>query len=61
MIDIEHKVLSAIKVNAGNIKEYLNDKKNAKALMGKSLNIDSWSRVDRILLYQKITLEVLTK
>ena len=33
MIDIEHKVLSVIKDNIENIKDYLNDKKNAKALM----------------------------
>lgn len=61
MIDIEHKVLSAIKDNIGNIGEYLNDKKNAKALMNEHLTIASWSRVDRLLLYQSITNEVLDK
>lgn len=61
MIDIEHKVLFAIKDNIGNIKDYLNDKKNAKALMSKSLTIDSWTRMDRMLLYQSITNEVLDK
>lgn len=61
MIDIEHKVLSAIKDNIENIKDYLNDKKNAKALMSKSLTIDSWTRMDRMLLYQSITNEVLDK
>ena len=61
MIDIEHKVLSVIKDNIENIKDYLNDKKNAKALMSKSLTIDSWTRMDRVLLYQSITNEVLDK
>lgn len=60
MVDVEHKVLSAIKNNLSNIDGYLKDKKKIKALMKEQLKIDTWTDEDRMLLFQKIAEEVLT-
>lgn len=61
MIDIEHKVLTSIKNNLGNIGKYLKDKENIKALMEEHLTIDSWTREDKMTFYQSIAYEALTK
>lgn len=59
MIDVQHKVLKAIKDNLEDIDAFFKDKSRIEKVMGETKTIDSWDRNDKIKMYQAITEDIL--
>lgn len=59
MIDVQHKILKAIKDNLEDISDFFKDKSRLEKVMGETKTIASWDRNDKIKMYQAITEDIL--